>query len=132
MSESRIQPVATKDAPQAIGPYSQAIRCGDFLFMSGQIPLDPATGQMSGETIETQTEQVMKNLSAVLSAAGVGFEHVVKTTVYLADMGHFAKFNEVYGRHLRPPFPARATIQVARLPKDALVEIEAVVYCSKG
>jgi 2-iminobutanoate/2-iminopropanoate deaminase len=125
---SEINQVSSLEAPAAIGPYSQAIRCGDFLFMSGQIPLDPATGRFAGDTISIQTEQVMKNLKAVLVAAGATFEQVVKTTVYLSDMNNFVAFNEIYGSHFKAPFPARATVQVARLPKDALVEIDAVVY----
>lgn len=127
MSKNR-RAVATTQAPQAIGPYSQAVRVGELMFVSGQIPLDPATGNMVPGGIAEQTEQVMKNLRGILESQGVGFEHVVKTTVYLIDMSHFAQFNEVYGRHLQAPYPARATIQVGRLPKDALVEIEAVVH----
>lgn len=125
---SQLKVVATKEAPGAIGPYSQAIRAGDYLFLSGQIPLDPETMQMQGANVEEQTEQVMKNLAAVLRAEGAGFSAVVKTTVFLKNMADFPRFNEVYARHLQPPYPARATIEVARLPKDALVEIECVAY----
>lgn len=132
MSDQGIKQITSAAAPQAIGPYSQAIRCGEMIFLSGQIPIDPATGQFAGDNIEAQTEQVMKNLTAVLTAAGTTFDRVVKTTVYLSDMGNFQRFNEVYGRFLKPPYPARATVQVARLPKDALVEIDAVVYCPKA
>jgi len=120
------QAVASSDAPSALGPYSQAIAFGDLLFCSGQIALDPASGTIVGENVETQTEQVMKNLAAVLKARKLDFSHVLKTTVFLKNMGDFAKFNEVYARFLSAPFPARATIEVARLPKDVLVEIECV------
>lgn len=125
MKESRILPVMTTDAPAAIGPYSQAIRCGDWLFMSGQVALDPVSGTLVGTSVEAQTEQVMKNLTAVLRSQGLDLSKVVKTTVFLKNMGDFAKFNAVYEKFLKAPFPARATIEVARLPKDALVEIEA-------
>ncbi len=126
MKEPRLEPIATKDAPAAIGPYSQAIRFGQFLFMSGQIPLDPASGTIVGATVEEQTEQVMKNLSGVLKSQNLNLSHLAKTTVFLKNMGDFAKFNGVYEKHLKAPFPARATIEVARLPKDALVEIEGI------
>jgi len=118
--------VSSPDAPAAIGPYSPAIRAGNLLFVSGQIPLDPATGQLVGDDIAAQTEQVMRNLVALLKAAGAGFEHVVKTTVYLADMNEFAAMNEVYGRYVVAPPPARATVQVSRLPRDVRVEIDVV------
>lgn len=125
MKETRILPVMTTQAPAAIGPYSQAIRCGDWLFMSGQVALDPQSGTLVGATVEAQTEQVMKNLTAVLRSQGLDLSKVVKTTVFLKNMGDFAKFNAIYEKFLKAPFPARATIEVARLPKDALVEIEA-------
>lgn len=121
--------IATKDAPAAIGPYTQAIRTGDFLFTSGQIALDPATGQMSTGDITQQTERVITNLRGVLTAAGLTFAHVVKTTVFLKDMRDFAAMNEVYGRAFATDgavAPARSTVQVAALPKDALVEIECI------
>ncbi len=118
--------IQTDTAPAAIGPYSQAIRAGDLLFCSGQIPLDPATGDMISGTIEEETQQVMKNISAVLAAAGLGFEHVVKTTIFLKDLGHFARVNEVYGSYFMPPFPARSTVQISHLPKAANVEIEVI------
>ncbi|HEY4356377.1 MAG TPA: RidA family protein [Acidobacteriaceae bacterium] len=121
--------IATPDAPAAIGPYSQAIRSGDFLFTSGQIPLDPATGSMVEGAITEQTTRVMENLKAVLAAAGLGFAQVVKTTVFLKDMKDFAAMNEIYTRYFAPEGvtpPARTTVQVAALPKDALVEIECV------
>jgi 2-iminobutanoate/2-iminopropanoate deaminase len=118
--------ISTAGAPAAIGPYSQAIRAGNLIFVSGQIPLDPATGQMAGDDISVQTEQVLKNLSAILQAAGLNLAKVVKTTVYLRDMADFAKMNEVYAKFFASPAPARATVQVAKLPKDATVEIDAI------
>lgn len=118
--------IQTELAPQAIGPYSQAIRAGGFLFASGQIPTDPATGQFVAGGIAEQTEQVLKNLSAVLQAAGSGLDRVVKTTVFLADMSEFAQMNEVYGRFFADQPPARATVEAARLPRDARVEIDAI------
>lgn len=118
--------VATESAPKALGPYSQAIRVGNFLFLSGQIPLDPASGQIVGGTTAEQTERVLLNLSAVLAAEGMSFKHLVKTTVFLKDMSDFAAFNEVYGKHIPSPYPARSTVEVARLPKDVRVEIEAI------
>ena len=120
------QAIHTEQAPAAIGPYSQAIKAGGFLYVSGQIPVDPATGAFAGETIEIQTEQSLKNLKAILEAAGSGLDKVVKTTVFLADMKDFAAMNGVYAHYFEEPFPARAAVQVAGLPKDALVEIEAV------
>jgi len=118
--------VASTTAPAAIGPYSQAIRAGSLVFLSGQIPLDHATGALAQGDIAAQTNRVMENLRAVLSAAGCGFADVVKTTIYLVDLAHFAAVNEAYGRFFEPPFPARATVQVAALPKGAQVEIDAV------
>ena len=118
--------VETERAPRAIGPYSQAVVAGGFVFASGQIPLDPQTGEfVAGGTAE-QTEQVMRNLAAVLEAAGSSFAAVVKTTVYLADMADFAAMNEVYGKFFQTAPPARATIQAARLPRDARVEIDVI------
>ena len=118
--------VATEHAPRAIGPYSQAIRSGSLLFASGQIPIDPATGEFVAGGITEQTEQVLKNVSAILEAAGTGLQQVVKTTVFLADMDDFTAMNEVYGRFFGENPPARATVQAARLPRDARVEIEAI------
>ena len=118
--------VASESAPKAIGPYSQAIRSGSLLFVSGQIPLDPATGSMVEGDIATQTRRVFANLQAILEAAGATFDHVVRTTVYLADMNDFAVVNEVYGKYFSNPAPARATVQAARLPKDARVEIDLI------
>jgi len=122
------EPVTTPNAPGAIGPYSQAVRAGDFVFLSGQIPLDPGTGQLVANGIAEQTHQVLKNLGAVLSAAGTSYAGVVKTTVYLADMGEFTAMNEIYGTYFSAPAPARATVQAARLPRDVRVEIDAVAY----
>ena len=118
--------VESKEAPAAIGPYSQAIRANGLVFCSGQIPIDPATGKFVAGGIAEQTEQVLKNLSAVLEAAGSSLERVVKTTVFLADMAEFAEMNEVYGRFFTGQTPARATVAAAGLPRDARVEIEAV------
>jgi 2-iminobutanoate/2-iminopropanoate deaminase len=120
------EPISTPEAPGAIGPYSQAIRTGQLLFVSGQIPLDPATGALVPGGIAEQTDRVLRNLGAILTAAGTSFDRVVKTTVYLADMSEFAAMNEVYGRYFLAPAPARATIQAARLPRDVRVEIDLI------
>ena len=117
--------VETSSAPAAIGPYSQAVRAGSLLFVSGQIPIDPTSGEIVGDDIATQTHQVMKNLGAILAAAGTSFKTVVKTTIYLVDLGDFATVNEVYGSYLTLP-PARATVQVGALPRGARVEIDAI------
>jgi 2-iminobutanoate/2-iminopropanoate deaminase len=125
------QVVSTDKAPKAIGPYSQAIVAGELIFTSGQIPLDPATQQLVAGDIRVQTERVMENLAAVLSAAGAGFDDVVKATIFVADLADFATVNEIYGkRFLRSP-PARSTVQVAALPKGARVEIELVALRSR-
>ncbi len=121
--------INTDKAPAAIGPYAQAIKANGFLFTSGQIPIDPSTGDIVPGGIEAQAAQVLKNLSAVLSAAGVGFENVVKTTVFIKDMNDFPKLNAIYATYFIEPFPARSTVEVVRLPKDVLVEIEAVAVC---
>ena len=121
-------PVSTPQAPAAIGPYSQAIRAGEFLFVSGQIPLNPSTGELVGGSIADQTHRVFANLAAILAASGASFDHVVKTTVYLADMSEFAAMNEVYASYFGAPAPARATIQAARLPRDVRVEIDLIAY----
>jgi 2-iminobutanoate/2-iminopropanoate deaminase len=118
--------VSTERAPKAIGPYSQAVVHNGIAYLSGQIPLDPATGEMVGGGIAGQTERVLENLKAVLEACGSGLEQVLKTTVFLADMGEFPQMNEVYGRYFPGEAPARATVQAARLPKDARVEIECI------
>lgn len=122
--------VATDRAPGAIGPYSQAVRAGNLLFASGQIPIDPATGEFVAGGVAEQTEQVMRNLSAVFEAAGASLAQVVKTTVFLADMDDFTAMNQVYGRFFGEQPPARATVQAARLPRDAKVEIEAIAVLS--
>jgi 2-iminobutanoate/2-iminopropanoate deaminase len=122
--------IATENAPQAIGPYSQAVRAGNMVFASGQIPLDPATKEFVPGGIGEQTEQVLKNLKAVFAAAGVEMDQIVKTTVFLADMNDFTAMNEVYGKYFAENPPARATVQAARLPKDAKVEIEAIAVTS--
>ncbi len=119
-------PIHTQLAPAAIGPYSQAVKVGSLVFVSGQIPVDPATGEFAGPDIETQTHQSLKNLKAILEEAGSGLDKVVKTTVFLQDMNDFAAMNGVYAQYFKEPFPARAAVQVGRLPKDALVEIECV------
>jgi 2-iminobutanoate/2-iminopropanoate deaminase len=123
--------IQTEHAPAAIGPYSQAIKTGDFVFASGQIPIDPQTGEFVAGGIREQTDRVLKNLAAVLEAAGTGLDQVVKTTVFLADMGDFAAMNEVYGRFFTDVPPARATVAAAGLPRDAKVEIEAIALVSK-
>jgi 2-iminobutanoate/2-iminopropanoate deaminase len=125
------QQVSTKNAPAAIGPYSQAVRIGDFLYTSGQVALDPASGALVTGGVTEQTAQVIENLKAVLAAAGASLAQVVKTTVFLKNMGDFAAMNEVYGRYFAADdvvAPARSTVEVARLPKDALVEIEAIAH----
>jgi 2-iminobutanoate/2-iminopropanoate deaminase len=123
--------IQTDRAPAAIGPYSQAIRAGGFVFVSGQIPIDPATGEFVAGGIGEQTERVLKNLSAVLEAAGSGLGKIVKTTVFLADMNEFSQMNEVYARFFAEAPPARATVAAAGLPRNARVEIEAVALVSE-
>jgi 2-iminobutanoate/2-iminopropanoate deaminase len=118
--------IATANAPAAVGPYSQAILSGGTLYCAGQIPLDPATGELVQGGISAQTARVLDNLAAVLAAAGMSAANVVKTTVFLTDLADFAAMNEVYAKFFPPPFPARTTIQVAALPKSARVEIEAI------
>ena len=118
--------VSTGQAPAAIGPYSQAIKAGNLLFVSGQVPIDPATGNLVDGDISAQTHRVFRNIGEILEAAGTSFDAVVRSTVYLLDMNDFAKMNEVYGTYFSSPAPARATVQVARLPKDAKVEIDVI------
>jgi 2-iminobutanoate/2-iminopropanoate deaminase len=118
--------VSTTSAPKAIGPYSQAVRSGSLLFVSGQVAIDPATGNLVNGDIAAQTRRVLQNLGEILQAAGASFDHVVRTTVFLVDMNDFAAMNEVYGAQFRSPAPARATVEVSRLPKDARVEIDAI------
>jgi 2-iminobutanoate/2-iminopropanoate deaminase len=120
------EPVKTPHAPAALGPYSQAIKAGGFVYVSGQVPIDPETGEFVAGGIAEQTERVLKNVAAVLEAAGSSLNQVVKTTVFLADMNEFAAMNDVYAKFFTDAPPARATVQAARLPKDARVEIEAV------
>jgi 2-iminobutanoate/2-iminopropanoate deaminase len=120
------QAISSPDAPKAIGPYSQAVRAGQFLFVSGQIPLDPATGAIVEGDVGAQARRVMENLAAVLKAGGLSFADVVRTTVFLADMNDFATVNGVYGEYFSDPYPARATVQVARLPRDVRVEIDLI------
>jgi len=118
--------ISTERAPQAIGPYSQAVRAGNLVFASGQIPIDPETKEFVSGGVAEQTEQVLKNLKAVFEAAGIGLDQIVKTTVFLADMNDFTAMNEVYGKYFAENPPARATVQAARLPRDAKVEIDAI------
>ena len=118
--------IATKEAPQAIGPYSQAIKANGLVFVSGQVAIDPATQQVISGDVAAQTERVLKNLSAVLKAAGSGLEKVVRSTVFLKNMGDFAAMNEVYGKYFQAAPPARSTVEAARLPKDVLVEIDVI------
>jgi 2-iminobutanoate/2-iminopropanoate deaminase len=124
----RKQIVTTEEAPKAIGPYSQAVRVGDLVFLSGQIPLDPATGEIVKGGAADQTRRVMDNLEGVLRAAGVGWSDVVKSTIYLVDLADFAKVNEVYGSYFPNEPPARATVQVAALPRGASVEIDMIAH----
>jgi 2-iminobutanoate/2-iminopropanoate deaminase len=118
--------ITTENAPGAIGPYSQAVKTGNMVFCSGQIPIDPATGEFISNDVAEQTRQVLKNLSAVLEAAGTDLNNVVKTTVFLADMNDFTAMNEIYAEFFSENKPARATVQAARLPRDARVEIECI------
>jgi reactive intermediate/imine deaminase len=119
--------IQTKDAPAAIGTYSQAIRAGDTVYLSGQIGLDPVSMQMA-EGIEAQTHRVFRNLAAVADAAGLGLQHAVRMTVYLTDLAHFARVNEIMAQYVREPFPARAAVGVSGLPRGALVEIDAILH----
>ncbi len=118
--------IATKEGPQAIGPYSQAIRANGFIFVSGQVAIDPATQQVSSGDVAAQTDRVLQNLSAILKAGGSGLEKVVRSTVFLKNMSDFAAMNEVYGRYFSSAPPARSTVEAARLPKDVLVEIDVI------
>jgi 2-iminobutanoate/2-iminopropanoate deaminase len=124
------QLVTAPDAPKAMGAYSPAIKAGNLLFVSGQIPVDPTSGNLVQGDIAAQAEQVMRNLTALLRAAGASFTNVVRTTVYLADMNDFAGMNEVYSRYIVDPPPARATVQVARLPRDVKIEVDAIAVLS--
>jgi 2-iminobutanoate/2-iminopropanoate deaminase len=118
--------IETKNAPCPIGPYSQAIRANGFIFVSGQIPVEPVTGRIPGDDVASQTHQVLRNLAAILEAAGTSLEKVVKTTVFLRNLEDFPRFNQVYGEYFQNTKPARATVEVSRLPKEVLVEIEAI------
>lgn len=120
--------IHTDKAPAAIGPYVQGKVVGNFLFASGQVPLSPETGEVIGTSIQEQTKQVLKNISAILAEAGTDFDHVVKTTCFLSDMDDFVSFNEVYATAFKADFPARSAVEVARLPKDVKVEIEVIAY----
>ncbi len=120
--------VNSSGAPAAIGPYSQAIRAGDLLFISGQIPLDPDSGLVIAGDVGDQTHRVMRSLGAILDAAGASYEHVVRTTIFLTDLGDFAQVNEVYGSYFTAPEPSRATVEVAALPKGVSVEIDAIAH----
>jgi 2-iminobutanoate/2-iminopropanoate deaminase len=124
--------ISTNEAPGAIGPYSQAVRYGSFLFCSGQIPLDPKSGQIVSGDIAAQTRRVMDNIAAVLRVEGLSFDHVVKTTIFLTDLGDFQTVNEVYGSYFKQNPPARSTVQVSALPKDAKVEIEAIAAAGEA
>ena len=123
--------ISTQNAPGAVGPYSQAIKAGDFLFASGQIPINPEKGRIVASTVADQTEQSMKNVGAILEAAGLSFVDVVKTTVYIVNMEYFGAVNEVYGKYFQKTLPARSCVEISKLPKDALVEVEVVAYCGK-
>jgi 2-iminobutanoate/2-iminopropanoate deaminase len=125
-----IEIVVSDNAPAAIGPYSQAVKTGNMLFTSGQIPINPETGELVSGSVEEQARQVLKNLKSVLNAAGTGLENVVKTTVFIKDMNDFATVNKVYNEYFKAPYPARSCVEVARLPKDASVEIEAIAIIS--
>ena len=122
--------IQTEQAPAAIGPYSQAIRIGDFLYTSGQIALDPESGIFLSGEIEEETEQTLKNISAILQAGGVNFENVIKTTVYMSDLNDFTRMNQIYEKYFSTNKPARACVQVAALPKGAKIEIDAIAICS--
>ncbi len=123
-----MEAIKTADAPAAIGPYSQAVQAGPFVFLSGQVPLDPKTGELVTGDIQEETNRVLDNLQAVLAAAGLGFDHVVRTTIYLTNLGDFQAVNETYGARFTKTPPARATVQVSALPEGARVEIVAVAY----
>ncbi|HTL02679.1 MAG TPA: RidA family protein [Vicinamibacterales bacterium] len=123
-----IQPISTPSAPAALGPYSQAIRAGQFLFVSGQVPIDPATGNLVTGTIADQARRALQNVGEILKAGGSSFSQVVRTTVYLADLADFPAMNEVYATFFTAPQPARSTIQAAKLPKDARIEIDVIAF----
>ena len=120
--------VSTESAPKALGPYSQGIRAGQFLFVSGQVPIDPQTGGLVEDNIGEQTRRVFQNIGEILKAGGASFQHVVRTTVYLADLGDFSAMNDVYATFFTQPHPARSTIQAARLPRDARIEVDVIAF----
>jgi 2-iminobutanoate/2-iminopropanoate deaminase len=120
--------VSTESAPKALGPYSQAVRAGQFLFVSGQVPIDPSTGELVDGDIADQTRRAFRNISEILAAGGATFQQVVRTTVYLADLGDFAAMNDVYATFFTPPQPARSTIQAARLPRNARIEVDVIAF----
>ncbi len=120
--------ISTKEAPKAIGPYSQAVMVGDIVFVSGQIPIDAKTSELVEQDIEKQTEKVIYNIKSILNEVGLDLENIIKTTVFLNNMDDFAKMNEVYGRYISSHYPARACVEVSRLPKDVLVEIEVIAH----
>jgi 2-iminobutanoate/2-iminopropanoate deaminase len=126
-----METIDTKNAPKAIGPYSQAVRAGDFLFVSGQLGIIPETGELAGEKVEDQAEQLMKNLASVLGAAGAGFENVADVTIFLKNMDDFSAVNGIYGRFFDTHKPARATVEVARLPKNAKIEIRLTAFLGR-
>ncbi len=121
--------ILSKNAPAAIGPYSPALKVGDLLFASGQLPIDPKTGEMIEGNVEAKTRRVLENLKAVLEPYSIGLENVVKTTIFLKDMNNFARVNKIYGEYFKERFPARSCVEVSRLPKDAEIEIEAIAFC---
>lgn len=125
------KPIVTKDAPAPIGPYSQAVKANGFLFVSGQVAIDPATGQVIQGTVAEETHQVMKNLEAILTEAGCDFSSIIKTTIFLKDMNNFGVVNDVYGSYFKSDFPARETVEVSRLPKDVNVEISVVAVVAE-
>ena len=129
--EMSIKAIATEKAPAAIGPYSQAVKAGDFIYVSGQLPIDPATGAFASDEIKGQTKQSLTNIKAILKKEGLDMSAVVKTTVFMKDLAGFGDMNGVYAEFFNEPYPARAAFQVAALPKDALVEIEVVAYAGK-
>ena len=128
MESLRKQPIVSLRTPKVVGPYSQAMRLGNLVFASGQIPLTHHDNTLVGTDVQTQIVQVLENLTHLFQDAGTSLDNVIKTTMFLKDMNDFAKANETYGRYFKPPYPARSTIEVARLPKDALVEIEAIAF----
>ena len=122
-----LKAIKPEKAPKALGPYSPAVKLGDFVYLSGQIPLNPETGEIEGTTIEEQTHQVMKNIKVVLEEMGLDYRHIVKTTIFMSDLSEFDRLNEVYGSYLEEPYPARSCVQIARLPNDVTVEIACIV-----